>query len=254
MAGLLSAAGSMLTQLSDKTATAYLAQLTSNGSLKPGSGTAFQYFPASISDSKANNWTTKDIPGGSLPLYNWVSGGARAIGFTAYFTTDVDIAHPGRKGDSGGQAYLDRLKQFGEDRRNIDIRAAIAWLRQYMLPTYGTLSIVGTPVAKSPQPVLLCLPGTGIGVTGGDNFRLVDEDTIPAIMQTCDVTYEAAFPSGTPRIAQVSLSFEQIAQMPGMILFPSADRVAKAAVGDSSEPFFAYKMAVRPSTMKRNGS
>lgn len=129
-----------------------------------------QYFPETITDNKAVNWVPKEIPGGSLPLYQWVSSGERQISFTAKFSCDVDygadllkitrptdqipnIALGGvvttkdlfRVAFSGVQASpplanvrFERLKAVGEDWRNPNIAAALIWLRGFMMPRYGT--------------------------------------------------------------------------------------------------------------------
>ena len=39
-------------------------------------------------------------------------------------------------------------------------------------------------------------------------------------MTQCDITYDAFFPSGLPRIATVSLAFAEIAQFGGVVHFP----------------------------------
>ena len=192
---------------------------------------AFQYFPESISDGKNINYQQKDIPGGSLPLYQWVSSGERLITFTAVFTCDVDYAaakasidptDPSSVAiDVATTALQGRLKASGQIRRNPDIRGAIAWLRRYMLPTYdGTFQ---APITRAPNKLRLYLPNSGIGVLGGSDAAGGSIDSICCVMTQCEANYEAYFPSGLLRVATVSLAFAQIPQFRGGVFFPHAN-------------------------------
>lgn len=191
-----------------------------------GDSQVFQYYPESVSDTKAINYQQKEIFGGSLPLYQFTSGGERLISFSVVFTCDVDLLNA-NTGDEV-QAIYDRLKSVGQERRNVDIRAAVMWLRQYMLPTYVDLSIEsqigqdasGTQLTFAPRKLVLCMPGTGIGFAGGDD-GISGQDSVICHMTQCDVTYEAFFPSGLPRTATVQVAFAQLAQLRGSVQFPS---------------------------------
>jgi hypothetical protein len=44
--------------------------------------------PSTISESRAVNWAAKEVPGQSLPVYQWISSGARVITFDALITKD----------------------------------------------------------------------------------------------------------------------------------------------------------------------
>jgi hypothetical protein len=198
---------------------------------------AFQYWPESVSDTKAINYQQKDIPGGSLPLYQWVSGGERLITFTAIFTTDVDLTAGEDDSPLIGTTenkIVDRLESAGVRSRNADIRSAVAWLRQYMLPTYAKSSNTETrPLTKPPTKLKLVLPNSGIGLAGGN---VTDVDKVLVVMTQCDVTYEAFFPSGLPRIATVALAFAEVPQEGGFIKFPSSSDMA-VEVGGGSRAF-----------------
>ena len=48
-----------------------------------GDSQVFQYYPETISDTKAINYQQKEIFGASLPLYQFIAGGERLISFQA---------------------------------------------------------------------------------------------------------------------------------------------------------------------------
>src|SRR3990172_6961093 len=80
-----------------------------------------QYFPESLSDSRAVNYETKEIPGGSHPLYQWVAGGERQLSFTAVFTQEIRLTK------------VSPLTGFflSPEKHSADIKSAIAWLRHF---------------------------------------------------------------------------------------------------------------------------
>lgn len=190
-----------------------------------GDNQVFQYYPETVTDTKAVNYQQKEIFGGSLPLYQWVSGGERLISFSVVFTCDVDLLNA--VDQSVSTEIYQRLKSAGQERRNVDIRAAVMWLRGYMLPSYGTATIEtqvgkdsgGTQLTFAPRKLVLSMPGTGIGFAGGDD-GISGQDSVLCHMTQCDVTYEALFPSGLPRAATVQVAFAQIAQFRGAVQFP----------------------------------
>src|ERR1700682_3302501 len=98
-----------------------------------GGTLAFQYFPDSITDTKAVAYRNRAIPGGSLPIYQWVDSGERIISFTAFFSSDVNVGTD----VVASSLKATVLRAIGEDVRNIDIRSAVVWLRRYMYPRYG---------------------------------------------------------------------------------------------------------------------
>lgn len=211
----------------------------------------FQYFPDSIADTKAVNYQTKEVPGGSLPLYQYINSGERQITFTAMLTTDVDHlaniqltdfdaeVRGGSFGDQLGQqpdvvsrrllterailAAQERLRAAGAQARNPYIPAALAWLRRFTLPRYGNDSEVGVPLTKPPRKLFLHFTGTNIEVNGGMGAHSIPGGGILCIMTQCDINYESFFPSGNPRIATVSLGFAEVPQRAGSVRFPSAE-------------------------------
>lgn len=213
-------------------ASAYIIPLKNDGEPDDEQTLRFQYFPESIQDSKAVNWTPREIPGGSLPIYQWISSGERTVTFTAVFTCDLDLLSAQVADD-----IPNRLESVGQTDRNVDIRAAVAWLRSFMFPTYGAESAVGVPIAEAPQRLLLVFPRGGLGLAGGaaspggvfvPSGSVGEIEQMLGVMTACDVSWDAFFPSGLPRIASVSLSFVQLGQMPGApVHFPQADSMRK---------------------------
>jgi len=240
-----SLAESLNAQIDARTSDCALIELGGDDS-PTGDNQVFQYYPETISDTKAVNYQQKEIFGGSLPLYQFITGGERLISFTVTFTCDVDLLNA--VDQSASTELYQRLKNAGQERRNVDIRSAIMWLRGYMLPSYQDTSIQaqindttgGTQLTLAPRKLVLSMPGTGIGYAGGDD-RLAGADSVVCIMTQCDVTYEALFPSGLPRAATVQLAFAQIAQVKGAIQFPERSKFFDS-VRKGGEPgrFFGY--------------
>lgn len=263
MPGLASLSKSLVTRLNERKASVCLGELDA-GDVPLQEYIAFQYFPESITDTKAVNYATKDIPGGSLPLYQWTSSGERIISFQAVFTSDVDLGLD--------PSLFAQIVSKGHVRRNVDIRTALLWLRTYMLPTYGQTVEVGVPLTQSPRKLDLYIPNSGIGLLGGASQNMgtlgerraalqgysvttsssdastnISADHVLCLMTQCDVTYEAFFPSGMPRIATVQLQFAQTAQAGGRVNFPRnapqlRDLVMK---GDSNLSIYPYPMRVK---------
>lgn len=226
LASLASSIG--LNSVTEKTSPVAILELDETDQLYNGTFLRFQYFPDTVSDSKSVNWSPKEIPGGSLPLYQWISSGERVISFTAVFTTDVDFsaeaAQANQTDSPGAGALRDNLKSSGELDRNQDVRTAVVWLRRFMMPRYGDTQTTGAPLTTAPRKLQLHMPGTGIGWAGGGNStNHSQQHFITAIMTGCEVEWVAFFPSGFPRIATVSLSFAQVAQFQGLVQFPSPD-------------------------------
>jgi hypothetical protein len=235
MTALASLATALIPGLATKTSRAIIIELGDDDSIMEESALDFQYFPDSISDSKSINWAPKEIPGGSLPLYQWVNSGERRISFTSVFTTDVDFSTKGQGGGLQAASLVGRLKSSGSHYRNIDIRAAVYWLRRFLLPRYGDDTAVGVPLTKAPHKLQLHMPNTGIGRAGGAGGGTCRRDWLTCIMTGCDVTWESFFASGFPRVATVSLSFAQVAQYKGQISFPSATYLDEEIKGASTE-------------------
>lgn len=226
---------------------------------------AFQYFPESLQDTKAVNYETIPVPGGALPIYQWVSSGERLINFTAVFSCDTDLL--------SDDTLFDAHSTRGISDRNVDIRSAIGWLRRYMLPTYksgsGAVANSAVPVPVAPRKLFLYLPGSGLGFTGGmsdeqsaDALNLGDfgrssiatsNNGIYCHMSRCDVVINACFPSGLPRLATVDLGFREIAQYGGQVRYPSrtsemdelVTRGGGSAPGVANRRFFGYKVDIR---------
>jgi hypothetical protein len=222
VAGLLSLDRTLLSKVGERKSTAYLVELGQDGS-PTGAYRRFQYFPETVQDSYSPNWQTREVPGATLPIYEWINGSAREISFTAFFTSDVDLLadYATGVGFSFG-TVADRLKQQGVQDRNVDIRAAVLWLRRFLMATYQDQGAVGVPLVNPPPRLLLCLPNSGIGLGAGQTQFVGTNDQVLSIMTGCDVTYEAFFPTGLPRIASVALTFAQVAQLPsGEVIFPA---------------------------------
>lgn len=169
---------------------------------------AMQWFPESLSDNKAVDWEQKVVPGGSHPFYTFTGGGERTISVTVQFSCDHDPTF-----DSGVLDMGD-----GKPGRSTDIRAEIQYLRQFMYAAYSKSK--GKRVTPPPMASLtISNLGWGCSGTGPANSKFAAEDTVYSLMTGCDVTYPRLFPSGHPRIAEVSLTFAEIVQYDRLVRF-----------------------------------
>src|SRR3972149_5875366 len=107
MPGLTSLTRVPFSKLSERKSSAYLIMLDDEGQPVTGNPNEFlvaplrfQYFSESITDSKAINWNAREIPGASLPIYQWISSGERSVSFTAVFSSDLDLGDP----ETGGKS------------------------------------------------------------------------------------------------------------------------------------------------------
>jgi hypothetical protein len=263
MPGLGSLVSGLTPPGSKRLSIAYLIELGDDGapikdSAKP-SIRKFQYYPDSFSDTKAVNYATKEVPGGSLPLYQYVNSGERIVSFTTVFTSDIDfLADQGDKAqepslfDATAETWdsetnkvsslMKRTEASGVRGRNVFIPAALLWLRRFVFPRYGSDREVESALTKPPSRLLLVLPGTGFALNGGTGGIGNPSSSMSCIMTQCDITYEALFPSGCPRKVSVSLSFAQIAQIGGSVVFP------RASANDDKFVNNLYKLTVPSAT------
>lgn len=194
MAGLLSSslAKSLMNQ---KLATMYLGPIK-GGAEAYAEERAFQYWPESISDSQSSNYATMDIPGASLPLYQFVSLGERSISFTVYFSRDEDGEISGGFGFGVGSP-----EEVQEGKHNVDINGAVAWLRSLQYPAYPKNTY------EPPHILKLYTPGVVLSAKGV-------KEGMTCILTQMSVNWMSFFPSGVPRIATVDLTFNEIPQDP----------------------------------------
>lgn len=240
VAGVRSLSAALADSTPERTSDAVLIPLDSRNDRITSESFRLQYFPETIRSTKGTNHQQKEVPGGSLPLYQWVSGGEHMVSFTATFTCDHDLL------TNESLAAMTRAEGLRD--RNPDLRAAVAWLRQFKLPTYQNDRTL------PPRKLMLFLPGTGIGLLGGvpPGAEQLRPDSIFTILTQCDVTYQNLFPSGLPRYLEVELSFAQVAQYGGTVQFPGVGAVhGKLLAGTAGSPFQPYNLTPRASPFHR---
>jgi hypothetical protein len=172
----------------------------------PGNSTSrqvflFQFWPESLSDSKTVEYSTKAVPGGSHPLYQWVRGGERILSFTAVFSRDLNPTQQFTTLNTRGQNVTPPV---AKDKYNVDINAAVWALRRFLYPSYGGSDLKAFP----PEVIQLQLDNTAIG--GYDTEGPVD--IMNCFMTRCDVQVQSWFPDGVPRFATVDLEFHETVQ------------------------------------------
>jgi hypothetical protein len=186
---ILSAAATVSNQdLHDEEAKVGIAPIAENGQPLSYMSLALQHWPSQITDTEGSTYSNKTIPGGNRPIYQWIAGGERQISFSAIFSRDK-------------RSTLS-IADYGEF--NVDIAAAIAWLRALKAPDYKQ----GSDYPDSPPVMYLIVPNHWLSQTEEN------EDNLLVKMDQCDVTYRKAFPGGTPRLAEVQLTFTETVQNP----------------------------------------
>jgi len=158
---------------------------TANAAALISSSFIFQYHPESLSDQQGTNYENIQIPGGSHPIYQWVSLGPRVISFSAQFTSDRAFPLPAL--DVG-------------NRHNVDINGVFAALRYLYYPLYDPSSDFRS---SPPIRLFLVLPGTMLGHIA---------PPVPVIMTDMGMEIQQWHPSGQPKIATVNLTFNEIRQ------------------------------------------
>jgi hypothetical protein len=210
MAGLLS----LLTgdfEISPKVAELIIAPLDDNGSIDNdlGGEKILQYWPESMNESSAANWQSTSPPGTILPIYQWISGSERTFSFTVVFSRDVN-------GEIG------KGKDLEEDKFNVDVDAAIAWLYTLKTNDYKNLGDVGQ-VATAPPTLWVHLSGTKLGYNMNvpNELKANSENTggIYCLLGEISVNRENWFTNGVTRYATVDLSFFETMQV-GTGIYP----------------------------------
>lgn len=169
-----------------------------------GGAKILQFWPESLAISKSPNWQSKEIPGSPIPIYQWMSGGERQFSFSAIFSRDMD-----------GEMGVD-LK---EDKYNVDIDAAMAWLSLLSSSDYET---AGDMQAAVPPPILWM---SFMGQVIDYNYAAVSEGAkysangVHCVMTGMDFEIRNWFPSGRPRLASANLTFAEVIQI-GKGIYP----------------------------------
>lgn len=169
----------------------------------------FQYWPEQLQDDKSSEWQERQIPGLSHPLYNWVSGGARTLSFTAIFARDNDP-------DEVDDPTADKVAMY-------DIEAAVAWLRSFQLPTYTD---EGDPLP--PPKLLLVFQGMRLGLDGSRG--------ILCLLTGCPITYQTWFPGGKLRYVEASLTLVEVIQRDLKVLTKSRKYLIEQSRFDKKLP------------------
>ena len=173
----------------------------------PASILHFQYWPQSLTDDYQVNYAEHQIPGGSHPLYQWVSGSGRTISFEAVFTSEINT-NRSFAGAFAGLAGVSSIANVSSALTpsapyTVDVSAALSRLRSFMRADYPKGGQQG--LSKAPQILTLVVPGTKLNGKS---------DAVNVILRSAPITIEAWFPDGQIRVASVSLTFSEIVQLP----------------------------------------
>jgi len=175
----------------------------------------FQYWPQSLSDDYQVEYAEHAIPGGSHPLYQWVGGRGRTLSFEAIFTAEINTNRNFTNAFGAGGGPAGATTNVGNSIANslspssiytVDVAAALSRIRAWMMPKYGSGGRLGE--TDPPNILTLVFPKTKLGGSGALS------DSVSVILRSAPITYESWFPDGTPRVATVALTFNEIVQTP----------------------------------------
>lgn len=186
--------------VSDKKPLVYLVPYDKDGNPLKDLKKSFQFWPSEINDSGDPNYSSRNIPGGSVPFYQWVNNADSTISFDTVFSRDLD-------GVIGGDVE--------QDQYNVDVAAAISWLKTLKMPHYAQ----GELHVEPPYTLKLITPGMPVWFGGKDYANV--------IMAQCSIVYKNWIPDLTSESSKsilvnagVSLSFNQTVQGVKSIKFP----------------------------------
>jgi hypothetical protein len=167
-----------------------------------GGAKALQFFPESLGWSKTQNWQPKESPGLNNPLYQWINGSERPFNFTVNFSRDMH-------GVIGGD--------IEEDKYNVDINSAIAWLQLLSHSTYEKKSDM--TVAVAPPVVWMHFVGTHLSWLESFKNLVSDENGSGVYCIITEVAPEITkwFNPGTPKKAEVSITAVETIQYGGNV-------------------------------------
>jgi hypothetical protein len=159
-----------------------------------------QFFPETLTDDGGGvTWANIDVPFAPVPIYQWTGGGERTVSFTAVLYREV---------------YRENtdLSPMKESKYNVDINEHIKVLRSMKTGRYDTSS--SNQPLQAPPLLLLYFPKTHLRILPKQGA-----DILPCVMTNCSIGYKAWFEDGTPRLASVELTFTEISQYSGTVLW-----------------------------------
>ena len=177
--------------------------------------TDFQWWPESFQDSLEIGWQKKEVPGASHSVLQWGSNGGRT------FTFEVVISrfrNPTMEAAPLGGVMPIPEELFEEDDHNVDIVKRLKILRAFCYPSYET---GGNGVTRPPVACRLHLPGMSLNEDG--------TDMVMCVMTGCDITYQKTFPSGVPRLVQLSCTFWQMVQSSNGVRWKGREDLLRSA-------------------------
>lgn len=148
----------------------------------------FQYWPSELQDSYSAGYSDKSIPGGNVPIAQYVGGQPRPLSFTAKFTAEIlDPGLPGRG--------------IPSSRYTVNLVAARQRIRSFQHALYRQGGAIG--VTEPPEQLNLVFPNMMLGH---------DQDPVLVTLRDSSFNTVKWFPDGTPRIMEASLTFHESVQ------------------------------------------
>jgi len=181
----------------------------------------FQFWPESLQVSYGGgDWASQIGLGAPVEHHSWTSGGGAAVSFTAVIARELapeqakpgvlEIASAAMTGGAIGAAYAalamlgepmpseDWDGDGGDPEYSWDVNLFITWLTNFRRPKFNAGIIeAGLPLG------FLHIPNVLLDPTADATDRMF------CVLDPFESTIQACYPDGTPRYAEVSLSFRQ---------------------------------------------
>jgi hypothetical protein len=195
----------------------------------------FQFFPETISDNRSLEIANVSVPFYTNPLPTFVSSSIRMISFSVDFAQEKWNAPKGQTRD---------IAKW--DKHNFNVGVVMQALRGFCYPiSVGTFLF--------PQPIILNLPGTRIGI---DPSEGVPSDSIMCIMKGYSAIRKSFFPDGQVRVGSMQLDFQEFTQADNRMLFtdfaPAYHTYALRAAQDAIKTDGVNRAGVQDKAQTRN--
>jgi len=162
----------------------------------------FQYWPETVQVSSDSGWNPREVPGSSHKLKQW--GGSSGLGISFEVSVGRDMMDPDdRVGTRKLFDFAINPYEASHIQDNYPVEAFYRYMIAYTQPG-RTKGAGGSQIMTPPPIAILSMPGLALAPNGGDVFW--------ATINNVELTVQACWPNGRPRLASIALSMDQMVQ------------------------------------------